>query len=131
MKEIEITRQTVLGASLPDTDPDKPYYIGTIQPVIDSILSSDPLAAEAADYSVTWFVRLNARWYRVLAGFPAELIFHNGKDFLHETVTVQIEYNEAAAALGKLAHGKTSEKKASTSAANGRLGGRPKKDGQV
>ena len=136
---IEITRKNRnLGwnfATWTPEHPEKPiapHHTGTAKMVLDAIAADRTYASfrSGGTYHTTqWFVKLNGRWY------PAEFEFLSPSDLyitgpvgpvgetehLDDSITAIIEINEAAAALGSV----RSPRKAQTSAANGKLGGRP------
>ena len=148
MTTTTITRRSKLGYAVntsPTSEengfrfdlPTAPMWTGTIK-TISEAMSSDRYLNSLTNtyYSASWFVKIAGTWMRIsdpnLSWKLSELetIHEDGfgdKHFVTDAVAVEIEYSSpiasAAAALGAA----RSERKAATSAENGKKGGRPRK----
>ncbi len=117
--------------------PTAPCYTGTAKTILDAIAADRTFASLHGTYHTTqWFIRLNGRWYPAEFGDfenPRDLYIsgpvgpYGETDYMTNSITATIEINDAAAALGKLGGSKTSPRKAQSSSANGRKGGRPRR----
>lgn len=148
MKTITVTRRTIVGfgyTSAFERDENgntrvcattAPYHTGTVNQVIKAMSEDRELQSYQSGtyYTSAWFVKQNGRWFKVLKDqelSPVSILDEKEqwdgekyvKTFSHDAIEIEVEYNEAAAALGKT----RSPRKSASSAENGKLGGRPRK----
>lgn len=83
--------------------PTKPYYIGTVKQVLDSINKDRTYASVKSGgtyYSTAWFVKVNKKWHKIDTerGFhPAEIVatwMDDDKEYCHKTIELLLKANE-------------------------------------